>query len=347
MYTLILDQFKRVPAYCFCALLLFPDTVFTEPSDPDRSESSLNEYLSTIEIEHNYQLQIDCSDSDCVRFEFDISDFSDRLDDAMETGRARILIRFPPGKYKLESDDLEDVLTYMREIARRDGQVSIEPIHLNTRGESGHLSIPLLGDLITVGYDIFSRTYTYFRYSATGQYHARLIYNPIDRTIIEAFFVHRGYGDICTTLYTECEVVEYLDDELFDAMLSARLASNRSTGRPVRVRFNRQAAYVPAFELSLQTLERTDDSLRLYKWLIAAGATERRSTHRERFIGLEAAVAAIKYSIQVYDLIQAVRMYAPARDRIARVVYKSNGTPDGAGAMIDSVVFAPLPPDVD
>ena len=240
----------------------------------------------------------------------------------------------------MSDDKLATVVTWLRDTAKRDGQVSIEAVAFNYRADSTLAQRPLAGDILQTGFDLYSRIRNYFTYSAAANYHAKLLYNPFDQSVMYVYFVHRRYGDLCQNLYSHCDVIEYVDDELFDKTLSQRLNHAAKHRQAVRVVFHKTEAFLPEFELTLDRYNKTSAALRLYKWFVASADTIERTTSKERFIGLETAVAAIKYSLQVYDIVQAIELYQPARSMQAEIVYSQNLK----GKQIQSVVFYPSKP---
>ncbi|MCB1326698.1 MAG: hypothetical protein H7A21_14900 [Spirochaetales bacterium] len=273
--------------------------------------------------------QFEC-DQSCVQIRFHPRSIDQRLGDLLERNAASVLVDFGDRRLRLNSPELEDLLNYARGIKKRNGTVIIEPIIIHTR----EFDIPFVTDIVDVSYTLFSRTYEHFKYAETENYHAKLLYDPSDGSLRYAYFIHRRFGDPCVTLYSRCDVIEYLDDETFDRMLSDRLTA--AGDRPIRVVFENTNAYMPNATLSLENLNATNDSVRLYKWLLAAESTESRALTNERFLSLELAVSIIKYTIQAYDFVRALALYRPATDRTATITYIEE--PNGA-RRIESVVF--------
>lgn len=348
---IIFPSFKKFSICIGALLLVLHGQIFAEqPISPglnvesgigitpsEATQQIAEDYLDVNTEDHGAD-QISCNDTECTPIFFDQNTIDQRLGDLLEADTARILVEFPDRKYQIDDEKLADVMGYLRAVAHRDGQVAIEPVFYKTRsaGENA-ISLPLIGDLLQVGYDLFTRSYHYFKYSETRNYHAKLLYSPVDHSVAYIYFVHRSYGDVCQILYSRCDVIEYLDDEIFDKTLSRRLEAARLNGRSVKIVFHNTSAHLPRFELSLDRLKKTNSSLRLYKWFVASAQTEKRQVSKERFLSLQVAVAAIKYSVQVYDMIQTAIMYAPARQMKAQVIYegKSEGGP------IRTVIFSP------
>ena len=275
--------------------------------------------------------QFEC-DQSCVQVRFHPRSIDQRLGDLLERNAASVLVDFGDRRLRLDNPELEALLNYARGIKKRNGTVIIEPIIIHTR----EFDIPFVTDIIDVSYTLFSRTYEHFKYAETQNYHAKLLYDPSDGSLRYAYFIHRRFGDPCVTLYSRCDVIEYLDDETFDRMLSDRLTA--AGDRPVRVVFENTNAYMPDATLTLENLSATNDSVRLYKWLLAAESTESRALSNERFLSLELAVSIIKYTIQAYDFVRALALYRPATERTATITYveEANGA-----RRIESVVFEP------
>lgn len=288
--------------------------------------------------ESHYEEQIKCPPSDCAFFRFDENAVDDWLSDRMAENSGRILIDLGNTMPGWNDERLNGLKEYLRQTAKRDGRVLVEPMYINVRGEA--LAPPSILDVFTTSYSIAKRIYYYFRYRKTGNYHAKILYNPIDRSIGVIYFVHKRYGDICTTLFSQCDVIEYLDEETFDLALSHQLEESSRSSRPVRLVFHSVPAYLPSGELTVTSLRNANTSARLYKWMVAAKETEKVRAIRSRFLPFEAVVAAVKYSIQAYDLISALIMYAPARRMKAQIVYEG----EESGGTIRSVVFTPTGP---
>lgn len=291
-------------------------------------------------FQNNQARQIDCSDNKdhCIKTFFDKEKSVKDVLEKMDKDTGKILIEFPANQYKIDDQKIEDMLEIVREIAKRDGQVSIEPVKILARGgTSTSIDLPLVGDILQTGYNIFSRTWNYFKFSETENYNAKIIYLPDNHSVLYMYFVHRNYGDLCESLYSRCDVIEYIDDQLFDKTLEKRLKQAQKTGHPVKISFRNTSAHLPRFELSIDRFKKTNTSLRLYKWFIASKETKKQKTSKERFMTLEVAVAAIKYSMQVYDSIKAIQMYSSASEMKTQIIYEGSSENE----KIKSVIFTP------
>lgn len=283
------------------------------------------------------QKQIDCDETLCTHLYYNRTDTPPALDDLFARRAGKILIDFSAYGMQLRDPELDGLRVYFREIAKRGGRVLVEPLSIGVRGET--VTVPVAGDLLGVGYDLFTRLYNYFRYDDLEHYHVKALTNPVNGKLLMVYFVHRSYGDICETLYSRCDVLEYFDEETFDASLSRALTEAAQKNSSVQVRFTHAGAALPRAALDLEHLSTMNASVRVYKWLIASGETEtvEQRDARERFLPLAAAVSLVKYSVQAYDLVAAVQLYWPARTMKADVYYR----PDAAGDQIQSIVFSP------
>ncbi len=323
------------------SILLYPMVAYaqTQSNPADQGEIEIQKPAwegIQVTSESHYQDQVNCERINCVTVPFDPATASDWIQARMEENAGRFMIDLTNNMPAWEDKRLDGVREYLRQTAKRSGRVIVEPLYVNVRG-GDVLTPPSILDVFTTTYSIANRIYNYFHYSETENYHAKILYNPIDRSIALIYFVHRRFGDICTTLYSQCDTIEYLDEETFDLLLSARLEEAIKSGRSTKIFFRNVPAYLPSGELNVASIKNTNSSVRIYKWMVAAGETEKVSTVRSRFIPFQAVVAAVKYSLQVYDMISAAVMYSPARSMKAQIVY------DGAesGGKIQSVVFTP------
>ena len=149
------------------------------------------------------------------------------------------------------------------------------------------------------------------------------------------FFVHKKYGDVCNTVYSNCKEIEYLDDDTFDLSLSTALKETAKTGQSVKVHFRQVNANLPDATLDLENIKKLNQSSRLFKWLVLTKKTEKKTAKRERFIGIETAITVLDYSLKLYDAIQKYKIYSPALNTRAEIVYVGNES----GGEIKSVVF--------
>lgn len=279
--------------------------------------------------------QISCGQSDCIVVPFD-ENTGDKIRDLMSQKAGKMMVRMDDKTIGLMHDDFAPILDIMREISKREGTVVIEPVYIGIRGME-MLPAPAVKDILQATYGVFMRIYNAVKFRHTKNYHAKAIYNPVDRSILLVYFVHKSYGDICTTLKSNCEDVDYIDDDTFDQMLSQRLKDAAAKGRTVRVTFVKTPATLPRAELTMENLSSMDRSTRLYKWFVASSKTEKKKAVRERFIPVVAVASAINYALSAYDAVKAVIMYMPAREMKAEVIY----TGEESGGDIQVVTFSP------
>lgn len=285
-----------------------------------------------------YRSQIACPPESCYRLPFRPGQLKGAIRAAMVAGRGKILVEIGDADVKFQDDEFEELLAYMRAVAARGGRVLIDPVEGQTKSAADLVPIPVVKDVLLLGLDIWNRLYGFFYYRPAGDYHARAIFDRKTDRIKLVYFLHKAAGDPCAELLAQCDVVHYVDDELFDSTLSDRLRLAAERGTSVRVVFDRQPARLPAAEIDLELLKRVKSSARLYKWLLVSGKAEKQKAAGEKAIGLTLAISIIDYSLKAYDLLHDIILYAPARKMQARVYY------EGAewGGSIKSVVFRPL-----
>lgn len=283
----------------------------------------------------NYYEQISCNPNDCVEVKYDeYSELDEKLESLLDRNAGKVLIQMKSYALKLSSEELEDVVPYLREIAKNDGQVSMEPLYIGQR-EFSSLGIPFVKDAGLVGYSIFKRISNYVKYKSTQNYNAKIIYHPVYQTVYMIFIVHKSYGDVCNTIYSNCRDLEYIDDETFDHTLSRAIKESITDKKPVRVNFSQLDVKLMDTKLDLDNLKEMNKASRLYKWLVITKKTEKKPVVRQRFMGIQAAVTLIDYSLTLYDTIKAIQLYNPALQTIAEVSY----TGEEKGGKIQSVTF--------
>jgi hypothetical protein len=307
------------------------ESYILEETKKDKRES--NEKL-------NYFEQISCNSNDCIEIDYDeYNELDSQIKKLIDENAGKILIRPKNYSLKLNSDELDDVLVYLREISKRDGQIAIEPLYIGERLESS--GIPFVKDLGLVGYTIFQRIRTYYKYKNTNNYNAKILYHPKYETIVMIFLIHKNYGDICNTIFSNCRELDYVDDEMFDMALSKALKDSEIDKKPVKVKFTQTEAKLFDSKLELSNLKNLNTSARLYKWLVVTQKTEKKPIIKDRFLGIQAAISVIDYSITLYDTIKAIQMYAPALKTIAEVNYSGNER----GGKIKTVTFRYAEPE--
>ncbi|MBM9577833.1 hypothetical protein JWG45_11820 [Leptospira sp. 201903070] len=288
-----------------------------------------------------YEEQISCHPEDCISLKLeDILEegVKSKISRLMSENAGKILIDTSGSARKIDSEDLDDVRTVLEEISKRDGKVAIERLHIAIR--SFQLpEPPFLKDLGLVGWDVFKRIYKKIYYRRTSDYHAKVLYHPETLNIFLVYFVHRKYGDICNTVFANCNEIEYLDDDTFDLQLSQALKESRDKMVPVKVSFRQTEAVLPEAKLDLESLKGMNRSTRIYKWMAAGKEREVKPVTKSRFLAFQAVVTAIDYSLTVYDMISALILYKPASERKIEINYVDSEK----GKKIDSVIF--LPPE--
>ncbi len=277
--------------------------------------------------------QVGCDPEHCTVLELK-KETGVEIGTLMDQNAGEILVDAGAGGVELSDENLQPLRAYLRGVAEREGRVSVEPVYVAERAAS-----PLfVKDVISVSWSIFSWIHDSVVYRQTKRYHGKVIYHPVTGRILLVNFVHRQYGDICSTLISRCDVIEYVDEKTFDLTLERRLRENHNAGKPVRVVFGSAPATLPGGELTLENLSAMNRSTRIYKWLVAARRAEKKPLHRERFIAVPAAVALIDISIMAYNVIRDLAMYSAAAGTDAEVLY----TGALEGGAIQSVVFVPV-----
>lgn len=288
-----------------------------------------------MEVSPERNEQIACNPQDCIEINYkEYSELDGKISDLMNNNTGRALIKMKSFHYKLDHEVLAPTVEYLREISKRDGRVSIEPYYVGER--SGILSeIPILKDVGLVGWDIYGRVRNVIKFRNTKNYNAKVLFHPKYHTIMMIYFVHKNYGDVCNTIYSNCKEIEYLDDDTFDLSLSTALKEIEGTNQAVKVNFRQAKANLPATTLDMENIKKLNQSSRLYKWLVVTKKTEKKTVTRDRFIGIETAITILDYSLKLYDYIQQYKLYSPALNTRAEVVYSGNER----GGEIKSVIF--------
>lgn len=298
-------------------------------------------FSESISPESSYTEQISCHSNDCISLKLEelLSEgVRSKVLDLMSENARKILIDSSNFPRKFDSEDLDDIRTILEEISKRDGKVAIEKLHIAVR--SFQLpDPPFLKDIGLVGWDVFKRIYKKFYYRKTSDYHAKVLYHPETLNVFLIYFVHRKYGDICNTVFANCNEIEYLDDDTFDLQLSGALKESKEKKIPIKVVFRQTEAVLPEGKIDLTFLKDVNRSTRIYKWMIAGKEREIKPVHKFRFLVFQAVVTVIDYSLTAYDLISALMMYKPASERKLEINYIDSNN----GKRIDSVIF--FPPD--
>jgi len=325
--------------YSIISILLFScnstDTKTQERHNEIQEPKNIISETTEVENSPTYNEQIECKPQDCAEISYkDYSELDDKISDLLNDKTGRVLIKMKSFHYKLDHEVLAPTVDYLREISKRDGRVSIEPYYIGER--DGIISeIPIVKDMGLLGWDIYGRIRNVIKFRNTKNYNAKVLYHPKYHTIMMIYFVHKNYGDVCNTIYSNCKEIEYLDDETFDLSLSTALKEIAGTNQPVKVNFRQAKANLPETTLDLENIKKLNKSSRLYKWLILTKKTEKKTVKRDRFIGIEAAITVLDYSLKLYDYIQQYKIYSPALKTRAEVVYSGNER----GGEIKTVVF--------
>ncbi|MBP7281641.1 MAG: hypothetical protein KBA66_08705 [Leptospiraceae bacterium] len=328
---------------CLISFLLFgkcqsskESNVSEKPIDPVISKETELE-MKQAEESPSYNEQIACKPHDCVEINFNkYAELDDKIYDLLDKNTGRILVRMKSFNYKLDDKILVDTVEYLREVSKRDGRVSIEPYYIGQRDAPSYIpGIPIVKDVGLLGWDIYNRFRNTIKFRHTKHYNAKVLFHPKYHTIMMIYFVHKNYGDVCNTIYSNCKEIEYLDDDTFDLSLSTALKETAGTTQAVKVHFRQAKANLPDATLDMENIKKINQSSRLYKWLVITKKTEKKTTKRERFMGVEAAIGVIDYSLKLYDYIQQYKMYSPALQTRAEVIYSG----EERGGEIKSVVF--------
>ncbi|TGL46238.1 hypothetical protein EHQ55_16475 [Leptospira meyeri] len=284
----------------------------------------------------DYEEQIKCQDLYCKKISY--TEDGTYLDEVwLELGKnsGKVVVDLLDHPLSFSESKMDDLTEYLREIAKRDGHVSLEPFYIATRG-FGVTDVPIIKDLFGLSYNLYKRIRSVIKFGRMGHYNAKILYHPSTGKVLQVFFFHKNYGNLCNTVYSTCDRIEYIDDTLFDKQLSMRLGN--ATSRGIEVRFNQTPATLPVMKLDIGNLLDTNRSARLYKWLIIAKKTETKTVSRERFLSVELAIKALDYTLSAYEIVEAVQMYLPARAKQAEVVYEDTEE----GRMLRSVIFYPV-----
>jgi hypothetical protein len=278
--------------------------------------------------------QVTCNDLDCANIYYNkLSELDDKIGDLINKNAGKIFIDLYSHQHKLDSSELEDIVAYLREISEREGQIAIEPLYIKER--SGTPDLPIIKDFGLLAFDIFTRIRNSIKYRNTDNYNAKLIFHPKTHNILLVLLTHKSYGDICNTIYSNCNEIEYLDDDTFDLSLSSALAKSRLDKKPVKVNFRQVNAKLIETKLDIDNLKQLNKSARLFKWFLFTKKTVKKPVKRERFIGLAEAITILDYSITLYDKYKQFKMYYPVRGTEAEIAYSGKEN----GGKIESVVF--------
>ncbi|PJZ44782.1 hypothetical protein [Leptospira brenneri] len=336
-FTLGSFTFLKKKVLYFSFYLIF--SIFLLPSQIRGQEFS-SEFKPVILPSPNkadYEEQIKCEDLYCKKISYsEDGKYLSEVWDELGKNSGKVVVDFLDSPLSLSESKMDDITEYLREIAKRDGHVSLEPFYLATRG-FGVTDIPIIKDLFGLSYNLYKRIRSVVKFGRMGHYNAKVLYHPTTGKVLQVFFFHKNYGNLCNTVYSTCDRIEYIDDTLFDKQLSLRLSEASTRG--IEVRFNQTPAILPLMKLDIRNLMDTNRSARLYKWLIITKKTETKTVTRERLLSAELAIKALDYTLSAYEIVETIQLYIPARSKQAEVVYED--TEDGR--MLKSVIFYPIP----
>ncbi|GBF49893.1 hypothetical protein LPTSP4_14130 [Leptospira ryugenii] len=281
-----------------------------------------------------YEEQISCDES-CTKISFTSNDTGEnQVWDAFGKNAGKILVEINEPFLKLDDPKLEDYLEYLREISKRQGTVHFEPYYIGYKG-FGLTDLPILKDMLGVSYNIYKRLRSFFVFGRLKAYNAKVLYHPQKHHILLIFFYHKNYGNLCDTVYATCATIQYLDDETFDLNL-AKSIQKISANQPIEIRFDQTPAELPQTRLNLEHLLAVNRSARIYKWLILSRSTEVKPEKRERFLDLGLIVSLLDYSLQAYEMVEAIQMYWPIRSLKTEVLYEDRNE----GRLLRSIVVS-------
>ncbi len=293
-----------------------------------------------------YEEQISCHKEDCIQYslsDLEAKGGKSELKRLLSENAGKVLIDTSAKPLKLGDDELEDVRDFLLEISKREGRVAIEKLHIAIRGLE-FPEPPILKDVGFVGWNVIKRIYRGIYFKPTGDYNAKVLYHPGNGKIYLIFLVHKRYGDICETVFSQCNEIEYLDEDTFDLQLSTAIQESKQKGIPVRVNFKQTEANLPETKLEWENLKNIGRSARMYKWLAVPKETELKPVSRSRFLPFQLALTVVDYSLSVYDWVNQIIMYKPAKDTKAEVLYTEKVSADGKSSYrsLHSVVFTPV-----
>lgn len=278
-----------------------------ESNEPILTSSSVN--ISN----PNYIEQISCEERKCHKLEltdFNLNEIQDRVFELMGKEAGKIFIEVQENSKTISDEKNELWLKYLREIANRKGRVIFEPIYIQTRDMSLN-DIPLYGGYFKLGSSIYERLNSILFYGRMEHYNTKVLFHPKTHHIMAYFFVHKNYGSICKTIFSNCNSIQYIDDDVFDFQLEEALSKTKENF--FIVEFTNTEANLPFFRMEIEALLEVNKSSRLYKWLVASKVSEAKPIVQERFLSLPIAIKIIDYSLSAYDLVQSIRMYSSAR----------------------------------
>ncbi|MCW7470157.1 hypothetical protein [Leptospira kanakyensis] len=331
----MLFRIKKSILFLFLSLI-FSLLVYPSETKAEEFSSEFQPVILPSPNQTDYEEQIKCQELYCKKISYtEDGNYLDEVWRELGKNGGKVVIDFLDHPLSLSESKMDDITEYLREIAKRDGHVSLEPFYIATRG-LGIMDVPIVKDLFGLSYNLYKRIRSAVKFGRMGNYNAKVLYHPTTGKVLQVFFFHKNFGNLCNTVYSTCDRIEYIDDVLFDKQLSLRLSETNA--RRIEVSFRQTPAILPQMKLDIGNLLDTNRSARLYKWLIITKKTETKTVTRERFLGAELAIKVLDYTLSAYEIVEAIQLYMPARAKQAEVVYED--TEDGR--MLRSVIFFPV-----
>jgi len=308
------------------------------PVDINSFDSPVIENFFPSPNKEKFEEQISCHQENCIQIPFTKDNKNISLIwDELGKNSGKVAVEIKDKNLKIDDESLEDLVEYLREISKRDGNVSFEPYYIGVRG-FGITDIPMFKDLFGVGNNIYKRLKSIFVFGRMKHYNAKVLYHPVTHEIMLVYFFHKNYGNLCDTVYSTCSSLQYVDDDFFDLQLSGALIKSEKNGAPIEIKFQQMPAELPQIKLDIDHLLAANRSSRLYKWLIASKETDTKKIKQERFLDLGLVVSILDYSLTAYEMIEAIQLYMPVRNMKSEVVYD-----DSTGSkVVKSVVFTKI-----
>ncbi|TGL87878.1 hypothetical protein EHQ68_00515 [Leptospira congkakensis] len=316
--------------------LIFSLLIYPSETKAEEFSSEFQPVILPSPNQTDYEEQIKCQELYCKKITYtEDGNYLDEVWTELGKNGGKVVVDFLDHPLSLSESKMDAITEYLREIAKRDGHVSLEPFYIATRG-LGVMDVPIVKDLFGLSYNLYKRIRSAVKFGRMGHYNAKVLYHPTTGKVLQVFFFHKNFGNLCNTVYSTCDRIEYIDDVLFDKQLSLRLSE--SNNRRIEVNFKQTPAILPQMKLDIGNLLDTNRSARLYKWLIITKKTETKTVTRERFLGAELAIKALDYTLSAYEIVEAIQLYMPARAKQAEVVYEDTEE----GKMLRSVIFYPV-----
>lgn len=185
--------------FCFAMLLSLPAWAQTPGPDSADSADEIEANIARTPFARRVSAQeeqIQCKPADCVQVYFpgNSEEMEARLSPLFDQKAGKILVQFKIEQPKLTGESMDSIRAYIREIAKRGGRVTVEPLYIGYRGGT-FPPVPLVSDMLSVGYSLASRVYNYFAFKEMELYHAKVLIHPQTQKVVYVYFVHRSYGD--------------------------------------------------------------------------------------------------------------------------------------------------------